>query len=102
MAELKLPEKHLEELKKILAIHVPNEEVWAYGSRVNGAAHDTSDLDLVIRNPLNLDVSQGLKIIDLKEALSNSNLPLIVDVRDWAILPESFHENIKKNYVVIK
>ena len=24
-------------------------EVWAYGSRVNGTAHDTSDLDLVLR-----------------------------------------------------
>ncbi len=26
-------------------------EVWAYGSRVNGAAHEGSDLDLVIRGP---------------------------------------------------
>lgn len=24
-------------------------EVWAYGSRVNGTAHDASDLDLVVR-----------------------------------------------------
>lgn len=101
MVELKLPKKHLDELKKILAAHVPNEEVWAYGSRVNGAAHDTSDLDLVIRHPSNLDVTQR-SIVDLKEALSNSNLPLIVDVHDWARLPASFHENIKKNYVVIK
>ncbi|MFN5236631.1 MAG: nucleotidyltransferase domain-containing protein [Bacteroidota bacterium] len=26
-------------------------EVWAYGSRVNGDAHEGSDLDLVIRTP---------------------------------------------------
>ncbi len=24
--------------------------VWAYGSRVNGTAHESSDLDLVLRN----------------------------------------------------
>jgi predicted nucleotidyltransferase len=27
-------------------------EVWAYGSRVNGSAHEGSDLDLVIRTSI--------------------------------------------------
>lgn len=102
MAELKLSAKHLAELKKILEAYVPDEEVWAYGSRVNGAAHEMSDLDLVVRHPEDLNKSQISKIIDLKEALSNSNLPLIIDVHDWARLPESFHDNIKKNYFVLK
>ena len=26
-------------------------EVWAYGSRVDGSAHEGSDLDLVVRTP---------------------------------------------------
>lgn len=33
----------------LLGQHVPQAEVWAYGSRVNGGAHEGSDLDLVLR-----------------------------------------------------
>lgn len=102
MAELKLPKKHLDELKNILVSYVPYEEVWAYGSRVDGTSHEMSDLDIVVRHPDNLNESQSLKISELKEVLSNSNLPLIVDVHDWARLPESFRENIKKSYFVLK
>ena len=29
----------------------PTAEVWAYGSRVTGEAHEASDLDLVVRRP---------------------------------------------------
>lgn len=40
-------------------------EVWAYGSRVSGEAHEGSDLDLVIRTPtlqkLPIDLLQELK-----------------------------------------
>ncbi len=72
-------------------------EVWAYGSRVNGGSHDASDLDLVIR-------SVDTKPIDLKmmrnfiERLKNSNIPILVEARDWALLPESFHKQILKNH----
>jgi predicted nucleotidyltransferase len=34
----------------IFAIHLPDAEVLAYGSRVSGTAHDGSDLDLAVRN----------------------------------------------------
>jgi len=75
-------------------------EVWAYGSRVNGTAHNGSDLDLVIR-------SQNLKPLSLKvytelsEKIKESNIPILVELRDWVMLPKSFHENIEKKYEVL-
>lgn len=75
-------------------------EVWAYGSRVTGTAHDGSDLDLVIRR------SSGQKmpfeiINDFKEKIQNSNIPILVELFDWARLPETFHKNILTNYEVL-
>ena len=75
-------------------------EVWAYGSRVNGEAHSGSDLDLVIRTkdlqPINID-----DYINIKEKIQMSNIPILVDILDWARIPKSFHENIQKQYEVL-
>lgn len=75
-------------------------EVWAYGSRVSGTAHEGSDLDLVIR-------TQNLKPLDtevftsLVEKIKESNIPILVELRDWAMLPESFHRNIEQQHEVL-
>ena len=71
--------------------------LWAYGSRVTGEAHDTSDLDLVIvsKDGQKIDIDE---FIDFKEALQNSNIPILTQVFDWHRLPESFHKNILVNY----
>ncbi len=74
-------------------------EIWAYGSRVNGTARDTSDLDLVIRTqdlqPIPLE-----EYTQLVENIRESNIPISVDIRDWTRLPESFHHQIEKQYEV--
>lgn len=72
-------------------------KLWAYGSRVTGEAHDTSDLDMVI---ISQDSSK-INIRDLHnftEALQNSNIPILTQVLDWKRIPESFHQNILANY----
>ena len=79
---------------------MPDVEVWAYGSRVAGTAHEGSDLDLVLRNPQQLDVPQK-NIYKLRDALSESNLPIIVDVSDWARIPEAFRCDIERQHVVV-
>jgi predicted nucleotidyltransferase len=75
-------------------------EVWAYGSRVKGSAHDGSDLDLVILTPdrqkLPIDT-----LMKLKEKIRESNIPILVELFDWARLPESFHKNIEACHEVI-
>ena len=103
MAELTLPlqARHLEPLRHLIAAHLPDEEVWAYGSRVAGTGHDTSDLDLVVRHPADLQAQQGSAFWDLKEAISESNLPLLIELFDWARLPPAFWDNITEQHVVL-
>ena len=48
---LELPLRYRRELESMLREHVPEAEVWAYGSRVSGESHPASDLDLVLRGP---------------------------------------------------
>lgn len=75
--------------------------MWAYGSRVTGKCHDTSDLDIVLRNPKDLTKPFD-KRYDLIEAIQHSALPILVEVHDWALLPKQFHTNIENAYFVIQ
>ena len=98
---LDLPQKYLEQVKTLLRTHVPHAEVWAYGSRVTGSGHEASDLDLVLRNPKNLQ-EESSALNELKEAFTESNLPIRVDIMDWARIPESFHREIERAHVVVQ
>jgi predicted nucleotidyltransferase len=75
-------------------------EIWAYGSRVNNTAHDTSDLDLVIRTQ-NLKPYPFDEYILLKEKITESNIPILIDLKDWNSLPNLFHNEIIKQYELI-
>ncbi|MEA1955304.1 MAG: nucleotidyltransferase domain-containing protein [Campylobacterota bacterium] len=72
-------------------------KLWAYGSRVNGEAHDTSDLDMVLISKDGSKIDIG-NFIAFKEALQNSNIPILTQVLDWHRIPDSFHKNILDNY----
>jgi predicted nucleotidyltransferase len=73
-------------------------KIWAYGSRVNGQAHDASDLDLVLitKNEKPVPIDQ---FIAFKETIIESNIPILVQVVDWYRIPENFQKNIEKNYI---
>ena len=97
---LQLLPRHLLTLQALLATHTPEAQVWAYGSRVNGRSHEGSDLDLVLRNPV--DLSQDVPgLVQLQEALRASDLPMIVEVHQWARLPQAFRFNVEAGYVVL-
>lgn len=98
---LDLPQKYLEQVLALLHAHVPHAEAWAYGSRVSGGSHPASDLDLVLRNPHNLH-EETAALAALKEAFSESNLPIRVDIMDWARIPESFRREIERRHVVVQ
>ncbi len=98
---LNLPDRWRRELEALLQEHVPDAEVWAYGSRVNGMAHEASDLDLVLRGP-NLERIPTLQFSDLKEDLQESSIPILVDIHDWARIPKSFHNVIASDYEVMQ
>ena len=67
---------------------------------MNGQSHDGSDLDLVLRAPGLQEVPIG-PLTDFTEALHDSTLPFLVEARDWARLPERFHKEIEREYVVL-
>ena len=97
---LALPRRYRDQLEALLRQHVPGVEVWAYGSRVNGESHEGSDLDLVLRGP-GLEPLDG-GFYDLLEAIEKSDIPILVQAHDWAMLPESFHREIEWDYVVVQ
>jgi len=101
VGRLQLSPRYLAVLRELLQRHLPAVEVRAYGSRVTGKGHEASDLDLVVRNPHDLErETAGLPA--LRAALSESNLPLLVDIVDWARIPESFRQEIEAAYVVVQ
>lgn len=97
---LDLRPEWLEIVRRLLAQHLPDAEVWAYGSRVQGTCHETSDVDLVVRNPADPSKPQP-DLSSLKEAISDSSLPILVDVLDWALIPQSFRNEIMRGRIVV-
>ncbi|MEO5363414.1 MAG: nucleotidyltransferase domain-containing protein [Magnetococcus sp. DMHC-8] len=77
---------------------IPGVAVWAYGSRVKGTARPYSDLDLVVfATP-----EQRHLVLELKEALDESNIPFLVDLLIWDELPDEFHQSIDVLHVVLQ
>lgn len=97
---LHLPRRYREQLEALLRQHVPDVEVWAYGSRVSGDSHEGSDLDLVLRGPT-LEPLGG-DYLELIEALEESHIPILIQAHDWARLPVSFHQEIERDYTVVQ
>ena len=97
---LRLLPRHRRVLEALLRKHLPEVEVWAYGSRVNGRSHTGSDLDLVLRGP-GLKEVPSEQLGDFEEAVRESNIPFLVEARDWARLPERFHREIEREHVVL-
>jgi uncharacterized protein len=81
-------------LLDILREYLSGCKVYAFGSRVNGNNHQWSDLDLYIEgdNPISPD---------LKEKLSESDLPIFVDVIDTHEITPEFRDIIIKSKQVL-
>jgi len=91
--------EHLQVVRGILLKHVPQYEVWAFGSRAKWTAKDYSDLDLCIVT----DKPLSFKVLGaLDEDFAESDLPWKVDVVDWATTSESFRKIIERDKVVVQ
>lgn len=92
MIDLSPPQLAL--VKDILQTHVAGRRVVVFGSRVNGRTKPHSDLDLCImgESPLTLQ-----ELGELRNAFSESDLPMRVDIVDWATTDPEFKEVIKGN-----
>lgn len=96
MTNLFIDNKSLNILIDIFSSFCPNSEVFAYGSRINGKAHEGSDLDLVIKN-----FPKDKNLYELKEILSESNVLFLTDINVYENLPDSFKKEIDKNNIKI-
>ena len=94
-----LPAHHLDKVSQILAEHVPEHEVWVFGSRVSGKFKPHSDLDLAIITKTPLE-SQRLR--RLREAFEDSNLPIRVDLVELSGISDEFRKVILEKYEVLK
>lgn len=84
---------------RILHEQVPTLEVWAFGSRARHTAKLYSDLDLALitHQPLSLDQWAALN-----DAFATSDLPIRVDLVDWACASEAFRQLIEQDAVVVQ
>lgn len=77
--------------------HLPDTDVWVYGSRVKWTSRPESDLDLVAFS----GPEQSGQVSDLREAFEESDLPFRVDVLVWDELPETFREEIDETHFTV-
>ncbi len=94
---LLIKKEHLNILLSIFTSYCPNAEIWAYGSRLKGNAHEGSDLDLVVKS----FGERNKSVYTLLDMINDSNIPFIVDIHEYNSLSESFQKEILKQYIVI-
>ena len=82
----------------LLKKHIPDTEVWAYGSRAKRTAKSYSDLDVMVF----ATEEQMDHVCELKEALEESDLPFRVDLFIWDKTPERFRKNVREKYIVLQ
>ena len=96
---IEIAPEDLATVREILHRHIPDREVWAFGSRVSGTCKRFADLDLAIIGDslLPLEVQAALA-----EEFDESGLSFKVDLVDWAATTASFREIIRRQYVVVQ
>jgi predicted nucleotidyltransferase len=88
----------LHRVRAILKEHVPDCEVWAFGSRVGSGSKRFSDLDLAVVASTSLPTR---RLALLANAFEESDLPIKVDVVDWQSTPPAFQQRIVEHHEVI-
>lgn len=90
---LQLSSEQIQIAKDILAQYAPGRQACAFGSRTQGTARATSDLDILILG--NEALAPDLRA-ELKLAFSESNLPFFVDIVEQSRINATFIEQIAK------
>lgn len=96
---IKLTPQQAAIVRAILRTHLPDREVWVFGSRIGDHPKPYSDLDLLVQGDVPLSPET---VIALKEAFDDSNLPFQVDIVEWACTSEKFRRIISTNYVILQ
>ncbi|MCD1597046.1 nucleotidyltransferase family protein [Rheinheimera aquimaris] len=95
---LQVSDGEWQQVSAILQRYLPNNEIWAFGSRVKGNAKPFSDLDLAIISDTPLPLAL---LAEVAEAFSESDLPWKVDLVDWATTSERFRQVISEQKLIL-
>ena len=88
-----------QEVCRILRAQAPGVEVWAFGSRARRTAKPYSDLDLALISAQPLSLAA---LADINTAFEASDLPIRVDIVDWASTSDAFRAIIARDKVVVQ
>ena len=99
MPKLDLQPAYRHMLLDVLAAHVPEAEVWAYGSRVNG--RPTKARISILSSAIPPASTRRKSLHRLRDALAESDLPILVEVLDWARIPQALRREIERRHVVL-
>ncbi|MDI9350088.1 MAG: nucleotidyltransferase domain-containing protein [Candidatus Symbiobacter sp.] len=91
--------QYLALIRRILQQNIPEQRVWAFGSRVCGTAKNYSDLDLMIDNTEILPQKIRSQLLD---DFGESNLPWKVDMVEAARLSHEFRQIIDRHKILIQ
>ncbi len=96
---IQMHERDWATVRCILREQIPDTEVWAFGSRARHQAKPYSDLDLALitQHPLSL-----AQLANMTDAFESSDLPIRVDLVDWAAASEAFRAIIARDKVVVQ
>ena len=96
---INLSEAELAIVREILTRLIPDREVRVFGSRVIGRTKKFSDLDLAImgQDPVPLTT-----MADLRDAFTESDLPIKVDLVDWATTSDTFRAIIEARHTKLR
>jgi predicted nucleotidyltransferase len=94
-----LSQTELTIVRTILRIHLPPAtKTWVFGSRATATARKYSDLDLALEAESALDPNV---LVNVAEALSESDLPYKVDVIDLRSVDPAFRALIEPDMIAL-
>ncbi|MCD7878937.1 MAG: nucleotidyltransferase domain-containing protein [Candidatus Gastranaerophilales bacterium] len=95
MNKIFLQDEYIKILTDIFDRYCPRAEILIYGSRIKNEAHESSDVDLSVKDFNDSHCNIG----ELKNKIEESNIPLIIDINDFKTLPDYFQNEILKNNI---
>lgn len=86
-------------VQRLLAQHIPDGDVWAFGSRVTGNPKPHSDLDLALvsQQPIAVD-----RLARLSLGFEECDLPFRVDLVELGQVTAAFRARIEREHEVIQ
>lgn len=95
-----LPEAQRNLVLAIIRRRLPHARVWVYGSRAKGRARRYSDLDLML-DDLGRPIPWSV-IGNLDEDFDESDLPIIVELRDMAETDPKFLDRVRTDFLLLE